>query len=69
LSIKVAQSFPESIGTVTMSSDCTGGACLAADLIDQEAIIAAGKFGARVQKKTDAYHQELRWLTKLEEVR
>jgi hypothetical protein len=52
-----------------MSSDCTCGACLAADLIDQEAIIAAGKFGARVQKKTDAYHQELRWLTKLVEVR
>jgi len=61
--------FPESTGTVTMSSDSTGGACLAADLIDQEAVIAVGKFDALVQKKTDAYHQELRWLTKLQEVR
>ncbi len=57
-----------------MSSDSTIGACLALDRSDEQTIATsrdseAGKFHAFVQKKTDAYHQELRWLTKLEEVR
>jgi hypothetical protein len=33
------------------------------------AIIAVDELDALVQRKSDAYHQELRWLTKLEEVR